>query len=374
MVSLLNDTASEMITPLLPLFLTITLGAAPIVVGFTEGIAEAAASLLKLVSGRLADRGWRHQRLVIGGYGMSNIARPLIALAPVWAVVVCLRLLDRVGKGLRTAPRDALIAAAMESRNLGRAFGFHRAMDHAGAMLGPLCAFLLLAGGLNMQDVFLVSAVPGGLLILLLFLGLPSQASPAAPAVTTPSRWSALEPHLRSLILGTAGLALAAAPEAFLVLWAQQSGVAITWVPLLWAAAHGAKTLVSAPAGILADRIGRLPVLLLGWGSRVAALSVLAVAADGPIVVWTLFLIYATVLALTEGAERALISDLAPAAQKATAFGWYHMLAGLLALPGALIFGALWQWWGKSVAFGCAALLTAVAIGALLTTYRRVER
>jgi len=374
MVSLLNDTASEMITPLLPLFLTISLGASPIVVGFTEGIAEATASLLKLISGRLADRGWRHQRLVIGGYGMSNTARPLIALAPVWAVVVCLRFLDRVGKGLRTAPRDALIAGAMESQNLGRAFGFHRAMDHAGAMLGPLCAFLLLAGGLKMQDVFLVSAVPGGLLILLLFLGLPFQASPVAPAVTTPLRWSALEPRLRGLILGTAGLALAAAPEAFLVLWAQQSGLAITWVPLLWAAAHGAKTLVSAPAGILADRIGRLPVLLLGWGSRVAALSVLAVAADGPIIVWTLFLVYATVLALTEGAERALISDLAPAAQKATAFGWYHMLAGLLALPGALIFGALWQWWGKSVAFGCAALLTAVAIGVLLSRYRRTER
>ena len=115
-------------------------------------------------------------------------------------------------------------------------------------------------------------------------------------------------------------------------------------------------------------------MLLLGWGSRVAALSVLAVAADGPIIVWTLFLVYATVLALTEGAERALISDLAPAAQKATAFGWYHMLAGLLALPGALIFGALWQWWGKTVAFGCAALLTAVAIGVLLTNYRRAER
>lgn len=373
-VSLLNDIASEMITPLLPLFLTLTLGAAPIVVGFTEGMAEAAASLLKLVSGRLADRGWRHQRLVIGGYGISNIARPLIALAPIWAIVVALRFFDRVGKGLRTAPRDALIAGAVNSQRLGRAFGFHRAMDHAGAMLGPLCAFLLLSGGLHMESVFLVSAVPGGMLILLLVLGLPTHTPAVAPATSAPLRWSALEPRLRGLIFATAGLALAAAPEAFLVLWAQQNGVAVAWVPLLWAAAHGAKTLVSAPAGILADRLGRLPILLLGWSCRVATLAALAFAANGPVIVWVLFLVYAAVLALTEGAERALISDLAPAAQKATAFGWYHMLAGLLALPGALFFGALWQWWGKTVAFGCAAILTAIATGALLAAYRRAER
>ncbi|HFQ89029.1 MAG TPA: MFS transporter, partial [Desulfobulbus sp.] len=172
LVSFFNDTASEMITPLLPVFLIATLGAGPAVVGLVEGVAEATASLLKLVSGRMADRGWSHKGLVLGGYSVSNLARPLVGLALGWNLVLLLRFLDRVGKGLRTSPRDALITASTDATRLGRAFGFHRALDNAGAMLGPLCAWAILREGVPMAHVFLWSLVPGILVVCLLGFGL----------------------------------------------------------------------------------------------------------------------------------------------------------------------------------------------------------
>ncbi len=176
LVSLLNDAASEMITPLLPIFLTATLGAGPAIVGLVEGLAEATASILKLVSGRLADRGVPAKSLVVGGYTLSNAMRPLIGLATGWGAVLALRFLDRVGKGIRSAPRDALIAAAAGPEQRGRAFGFHRSMDHAGSVIGPLLAFALLAAHADLKHVFLASALPGALVILLLVFGLPAPA------------------------------------------------------------------------------------------------------------------------------------------------------------------------------------------------------
>ena len=361
LVSFLNDAASDMIAPLLPLFLTATLGAGPAIVGLVEGVAEATASLLKLVSGRLADRGWPPKGLVLGGYALSNAARPLISLALGWGWVLALRFLDRVGKGLRTAPRDALIAAATDPRTRGRAFGWHRALDNAGAMVGPLAAFALLTWEVPLAQVFLWSVVPGVLVILLLVFGLPGQAR--VPVAAPPRlSWSALPPRLRALILAAGTLSLAAAPEAFLVLWAQAQGLAVAWIPLVWAAASGVKALVAAPAGGLSDRWGRLPVLLTGWGARVGVLILLATAQDGTWLVWALFLAYAATLAFTEGAERALVGDFAPARLKATAFGLYHMTVGLLALPGAVLFGGLWQWAGMTTAFLVSAALTLVAM------------
>ena len=172
LASFLNDTASDMIAPLLPIFLTSTLGAGPAVVGLIEGVAEATASLLKLGSGRLADRGWNRKRMVLGGYGISNVARPLIGFALSWGWVLALRFSDRVGKGLRTSPRDALIAVAAEDGRRGRAFGFQRALDNGGAMLGPILAFVLLSAGLPMQQIFFWSVVPGVLVLLALWLWL----------------------------------------------------------------------------------------------------------------------------------------------------------------------------------------------------------
>ncbi len=361
LVSFLNDTASEMITPLLPLFLTVTLGAGPAIVGLVEGVAEATASILKLVSGWLADRGWNSKKLVVGGYTVSNGVRPLIGFALGWGWVMVLRFLDRVGKGIRTAPRDALIASSTDEQVRGRAFGFQRTLDHSGAMLGPLLAFGLLQWGMTMEHVFMASVIPGAALILLLAFGLkvPPKVEPEHP----PARlhWRALDARVKGLVLASGGLALATTPEAFLVLWANQGGITLAWVPLLWAAASGVKALVSGPAGTLSDRFGRLRIVSLGWIARVLLLIAFAWLPDGGMIVWVLFLGYAAALAFTEGAERALLGDFAPAEQQGTVFGLYHLLGGIMALPGALLFGAVWQWLGMSSAFAMAAVLTAIA-------------
>ena len=370
-MSFWNDTASEMLTPLLPLFLTATLGAGPAIVGLVEGFAEATSSVLKYGSGRLADRGWRARRLVLGGYGVSNAARPLLGLATGWGHVLGLRFLDRVGKGVRTAPRDALIAGAVAADRRGRAFGFQRAMDHAGAMVGPIVAFVLLQSGVELQTVFLASLAPGVVVLGLLVFGLPAEPRAVAPAPVSPLRWRGLDRRVRALIIAAGGLALATTPEAFLVLWAVERGLPVAWIPLIWAAASGAKALVAGPAGRLSDRRGRLPIVVAGWGARIAVLLALATAQDGPLVVWLLFIAYGIALATTEAAERALIGDLAPAAQKATAFGLYHLTTGILALPGAVLFGAIWQRFGPAPAFVTAAFLTALAAAALVAIARR---
>jgi MFS family permease len=360
-VSLLNDAASEMITPLLPIFLTATLGAGPAIVGLVEGIAEATASILKLVSGWLADRGWSPKRLVVGGYGASNAARPLIALALSWPFVLLLRFLDRAGKGIRTAPRDALLAGATSQANRGRAFGFHRSMDHAGAVIGPLLAFVLLASGATMRSVFLWSVVPGALVMLLLVLGLPRDASIGPREESARLSWSGLDRSVRSLIVAAGVLAFAAVPEVLVVLWARQQGLALAWIPLLWAAASLGKMLLAYPAGLLTDHVGRVPLLLGGWSLRVAVLLALAMAGAGGPAVWLLFIAYSATLALTEAAEGALIGDRAPETQRGMAYGVYHLACGLFVLPGAALFGALWQGYGSRPAFLFAAALTALA-------------
>ena len=361
LVSFLNDTASEMITPLLPLFLTTTLGAGAAIVGLVEGVAEATASILKLISGYLADRGWNTKKMVVSGYTVSNASRPLIGLAGGWSLVLVLRFLDRVGKGVRTAPRDALIAASTDEQLRGRAFGFHRTLDHSGAMFGPLLAFGLLQWGMTMEHVFMASIVPGAALILLLVFGLkvPPRVKPEHP----PARlhWKGLDARVKGLVLASGGLALATTPEAFLVLWANQGGISVAWVPLLWAAASGVKALVSGPAGALSDRYGRLPIVTIGWTTRVLLLIAFAWLPDEGMTVWGLFLGYAAALAFTEGAERALLGDFAPAEQQGTVFGLYHLLSGLMVLPGAVLFGVVWQWLGMSTAFAMAAVLTTIA-------------
>ena len=375
LVSLLNDTASEMITPLLPVFLTVTLGGGAFVVGLVEGVAEATSSLVKVVSGWLADRGWNAKRLVLGGYSLSNFARPLIGLAGGWATVLALRFVDRIGKGIRTAPRDALIAASVGATQRGRAFGFQRALDHAGAMLGPLLAFVLLQAGLGMRPVFYWSLLPGVAVLALLLFGLPrTSLEGTLPAPASRLQWRELDGRLRGLILAAAGLAFAAVPEVFLVLWATTHGLQLAWVPLIWAAASAAKFAVAGPAGMLSDRWGRLPVVLSGWTTRVLLLLALAVTGTHAALVWAVFVLYAASLSFTEGAERALIGDFAPAGKKATVYGLYHMLSGLLALPGAVLFGALWQWFGEGVAFVTAAVVTAVMAAALLIRARRAVR
>jgi MFS family permease len=365
LVSFLNDTASEMITPLLPLFLTATLGAGPAIVGLVEGLAEATASILKLVSGWLADHGWNARKLIVGGYTVSNTARPLIGFALGWGWVLMLRFLDRVGKGIRTAPRDALIASSTDEHIRGRAFGFQRTLDHSGAMLGPLLAFGLLQWGMTMEHVFMAAIIPGGALILLLVFGLKTPTRVKLEYAPARLHWKGLDARVKGLVLASGGLALATTPEVFLVLWANQGGITVAWVPLLWAAASGVKALVSGPAGALSDRFGRLPIVSIGWITRVWLLIAFAWLPDGGVVVWLLFLGYAAALAFTEGAERALLGDYAPVEQQGTVFGLYHLFSGIMVLPGAVLFGIVWQWLGMSSAFMMAAILTTIAAMAL---------
>jgi len=372
LVSLLNDVASDMIAPLLPLFLATTLGAGAAAIGLIEGVAEATASLLKLWSGRLGDRGLGHKRLAVAGYTLSNALRPLIGLATAWPVVLVLRFGDRVGKGLRTSPRDALLALSVPDNIRGRAFGLHRSMDHAGAMLGPLVASALLAWGLGLRDVFLASVVPGLLAVAVLAVGVREVRRPA-PATLPPLRWSRLPRRLRGLVLAAGGLSLAAVPDAFLVLWLSRDGVSTHWIPLLWALAHGVKALVALPMGRLSDRLGRLPVLIGGWGMRAALLAAMPWFVGRTPEVVALFMLYAAAAASTEGAERALIGDIADPASRGTAFGLYHMLVGLLALPGALWFGTVWQSVNMQTAFSLSAVLTLTATALFARQARRAQ-
>lgn len=370
-ISFLNDAASEMITPLLPVFLTVQLGVGPAAVGLIEGAAEAASSALKLVSGRLVDRGWNAKKLVIGGYAASNSVRPLIGLALSWTWVFGLRFVDRLGKGLRTAPRDGLIAACTRHGDRGFAFGFQRSLDHAGAMVGPLLAFALLALGAEMREVFLYSIVPGVLVILGLVFGLPPSVDAVRPpALSTTLDWRLLDLRLRALVVAAGMLAMATTPEVFLVLWALERGLEILWIPLLWAAASAVKSVFALFGGSSSDRFGWLPVVVAGWGARIIMLLAIAWAGHVTLAIWLLFLAYAASVAVTEGAERALIGDLAPPALRGTAFGLYHMLVGLLALPGALLFGVLWEVFGVTTAFLAAAIFTAVAVVTLIAIAR----
>ena len=370
LVSLLNDAASEMITPLLPIFLTVALGATPAIVGLVEGLAEATASVLKLISGRLADKGWNPKALVVWGYGSSNLARPLIGLALAWPFVMAMRFLDRLGKGLRTAPRDAMIANSVAAPYRGAAFGFHRSMDHAGAVIGPLAAFLVLRQGVEMSNVFLMSIIPGAAVVLLVVFGLP-KVEPQ-PVSNAPLKWSLLDGRLRALIIASGALALATMPEAFLVLWAAGRGIKLEYIPLVWAAASLVKVFVSYLAGAASDKIGRLPIVIAGWSLRVATLLMIAVVDGSELMTWVMFLLFAASLASTEAAERSLIGDAADPLQRGTAYGLYHLVCGLLALPGAILIGAVWQWFGQSVAFVMAGTLTAFAAIALLMISRGI--
>lgn len=369
-VSLLNDAASEMITPLLPVFLTTVLGAGAAVVGLVEGLAAAASSLLNYQAGRLADRGWSARGLVLAGYGLSSLARPAIGLCSTWAPVLGLRFLDRAGKGVRTAPRDALIAASVTAPERGRAFGFHRGMDHVGSIIGPLIAAALIAAGTSMQQVFLLSILPALAMMALLLFGLRGTEAPAPVTPAPRLRWRQLEKRLRALVAAAGLLALAVTPEAFLVLWATENGVALAAVPLLWSAASVVKSAIAYAGGHWSDRLGRIPIVIGGWLARVAALLLLAAVPAAGAGVWALFLLYAAALAVSEGPERALIGDLAPHAQRASAYGLYHLVHGLLALVGSLIFGGIWQLAGSGAAFLWAAGLTVAGAVTMLTLIR----
>jgi MFS family permease len=372
-VSFLTDVSSEMIYPLLPVFLTTVLGANASFIGAIEGAAETTAALLKLASGWWSDRVRKRKPLVVLGYGIATLMRPLVAIAQSAVQVLLIRVADRVGKGIRNAPRDALIAESVDPSIRGKAFGFHRAADHAGGVLGPLIAFAVLTyQWAPIRMVFWLAAIPGVLSFIVLVVFVRDIERPAmAPAGPGPDLSLPLGARFWR-VLGVIFLfTLGNSTDAFLLLRANQLGVAVALAPILWAALHVVKSLSSTPGGALSDRIGRRPTLIMGW--TLYALVYLGFArATAAWHAWALFAVYGVFFGLTEGAERALMADLVIPERRGTAFGWYNLAIGLGALPASLLFGWVWDRAGASAAFLMgASLALAAAIGMLMVVPRR---
>ena len=370
LVSLLTDVSSEMIYPLLPLFLTSILGAGQTFVGLVEGVAESAASLTKLFSGWLSDRRGRRKGLVLSGYTMSSLTRPLVAFALAPWHVLAIRFTDRLGKGLRTSPRDALIAASTDAAMRGRAYGFHRSMDHLGAVAGPALAFGLLALlGERIRTVFLLAAIPGLLSVLILILWVSEIQVNRAPVSKEQDRAGRLDGQLIRFLLVVTLFTLGNSSDAFLLLRAQEVGIAVAHLPLLWMFFHLVKAATGMPGGILSDLRGRRGAIIAGW--LVYALAYLGFGtATQPWQIWILFAFYGLYFGLTEGVERALIADLVPTERQASAFGVYHFCIGIAALPSSLLMGFLYQRFGAGPAFTVGASLAALSALLLLLLLR----
>ena len=357
-VSLLTDVSSEMIFPLLPAFLAARFPAAPLLLGTMEGLSDLVSALLKYRSGLWADRARRLKPLVLLGYGVSSLARPMMAFVTLGWQPLLVRSLDRVGKGVRSSPRDAIIAHSVPEGARGRAFGFHRGMDHAGAAVGALVAMALVALGLRAEQVFLAAAVPGFLALLCIAVvpepvRAPVEDGKGAALVPVPRR---LAYYLVPVVL----FGVANATDAFLLLKLTEEGAPPALLPLAWLMLHLVKAGVSYPAGWLADRLGASRLVLAGWG--LYALSYVALSQvrgiPGTLAVMAFYGLYH---ALAEGAEKSLLTSLVPSAARGRAFGLYNGLTGGASLAAGLLFGAVWTRWGSAPAFLFAGLLAAVS-------------
>jgi MFS family permease len=370
-VSLLTDAASEMIYPLLPLFLSGVLGASASVIGTIEGIAESTASMLKLASGWWSDRAGRRKPFVVAGYGLAALVRPLMGLAQAPWQALAVRVTDRTGKGIRASARDALLADSASPSQRGRAFGFLRAGDNAGAVIGPLVAWVMLElGAVPLRTVFLWAAVPGVLAVVVLVWFVndrPAHGRPAraeSPAALLAGRKLGA-PFWRYLVVLLA-FTLGNSTDAFLLLRASQMGVATALVPILWAAFSLVKALCSTPGGALSDRIGRRPVIVAGW-AVFAVVYLLFGRATAAWHAWALFTAYGVSLGFTESVEKALVADLVPADRRGAAYGWYNFVIGIGALPASVVFGIVWDRVNPAAAFTMgASLVGAAAIGLLI--------
>ncbi|RKZ19486.1 MFS transporter [bacterium] len=370
-VSFLNDAASEIIYPLLPAFLSSVLGAGALVLGVIEGIAETTASILKFLSGYLSDRIRKRKGLVVAGYSLAVFGRPLIGIATSWIHVLLIRFLDRVGKGIRTSPRDALIADSTPPHARGLAYGFHRAMDHLGAVAGPLFAVWMIAGfGMDLRHLFLTAFIPGILALLILFFFVEEKKGegPVRPSWKPGPVSPNFKLYLLSLILFTLGNS----SDAFLLLKAQNTGIRIAFLPLIWVFLHVVKVITSIPGGVISDRIGRRKVMVAG--SLVYALIYLGFGlSDREWHIWLLFALYGIYFGLTEGVEKAFVADLAAKEERGTAFGLYHLCVGLSALPASVVFGYIWQQFGELYAFLFGAVLSFIASFILLAFVKEVN-
>lgn len=363
LVSLLTDIGSEMVVPLLPAFTTVVLGGGAMAVGAIDGLADLVSSVLQVGAGRRTDRTGRRRPFVLLGYALSGLVRPLMAFAGSPWHVVAVRSTDRVGKGLRTAPRESLLAEEATPSTRGKVFGFHRAMDHSGAVLGPLAAILML-GAFNddLRKVFLCTAVPGLLAVAVAFFWVRESRIPAKPAASKAGKWSWVPPKaVRPILLPVAVFTLGASSDMFLLLLAGKKGASLVAICLLWMGLHVVKVLSSLASGPLVDRWGARVSISLGWLVYIAVYAAMAFA-ESEAFILAIFLVYGLFHGLTEGPEKAMVAQLTPPDLKGTCFGWYGLTTGVLALPAGLFFGWLWDAHGQAWAFGSGAAFAAVAL------------
>jgi MFS family permease len=366
-VSFLNDVSTEMIYPLIPVFLTTVLGASAGFVGAIEGAAESTAALLKLATGWWSDRIRRRKPLVVGGYAIAAVLRPFVAVAQTASQVLMIRVGDRIGKGVRNSPRDALLAESVDSSARGRAFGITSAADNAGALLGPLIAFAMLTWWhASLRTVFWFAAIPGIAAVLAAFFGL-KEIERRADA--TDSKHIGLAGNMGGRFWAFLAVifvfTLGNSTDAFLLLRAKDLGVPVALAPILWAVLNAVKALSNIPGGALSDRIGRRPTLIAGW-IVYAIVYFLFARASTSWHAWALFAAYGLYFGLTEGAQLALVADVVPKERRGVAYGWYYLAIGIGALPASLIFGLMWERFGSAFAFSVGAGLSLLsAIGLL---------
>ena len=382
-VTLLNDLSSEVAVRTLPLFLANVLGVKAGIIGLIEGLAESTATLLKVVSGVLADRAGKKKALALWGYGLSGFTKPLLFFATGWPLVLVVRVLDRIGKGIRTAPRDALIADVTAAEDRGRAFGFNKAMDKAGAVAGlVLAAAILYVGGTgqvaltreNYQALVLLSVVPGIASVFVLARWVRERpASPSAQASSVRLAWRGLDGRFRAYLVLLVIFTLGNSSDAFLMLRAQTLGFQPVEIFLLLAAFNLVITLSSTPAGALSDRLGRRGLIVAGWAIYAVIYLGFAVASSAWHV-WALYLGYGLYYGAFQGAASALVADLVPPELRGTAYGLFNGAIGVVALPASLLAGLLWDWYGPPAPFlagGVLALMAAVGMLAVVPQSRR---
>ncbi|MFL5500175.1 MAG: MFS transporter, partial [Gemmatimonadaceae bacterium] len=376
--SLFTDVSTEMIYPLLPIFLAGVLGANASFIGAIEGAAETTASLLKLVSGWWSDNIKSRKPFVVVGYLIASIVRPFTAATHSATQVLAIRLTDRVGKGLRTSPRDALLADSAPADARGLAYGFHAAADNTGAVLGPLIAFLLLklngVGALDssrrlsahdehaIRNVFWLSALPAAIAMLVLIIVVRDvrRKGDEAKHAETPAQGGKLSGRFWMYLTVVLLFTLGNSTDAFLLLRANQLGVPVALAPILWAVLNFVKAATGTYGGQLSDRIGRKPLIVGGWLLYAAVYFAFAWA-GAPWQAWALFAVYGIFYGMTEGTEKALVADIVPTFRRGAAFGWYNLAIGLGALPASLIFGWIWDRSGSASAFAFGASLALIA-------------
>lgn len=374
LTSFLTDVSSEMVFNLLPLYLFNVLGVGTTAIGFIEGLAETSASLVKFVSGWLSDRLRARKKLAVFGYGLSALMKPLLGLAATWPLVLLFRWLERLGKGIRTAPRDALVADSVLKEQRGLAFGIHRTADTAGAAVGLLIAWWVLRQrtgtniGLSAESFYaiaLLSAVPAGLAVIVLAIGAHEVEASDHQRSKPVLKWSGFPKRFRWFLLAVAVFTLGNSADAFLILRAQNLGLSVDRVLLVLLLFNIVYALVSSPAGRLSDKLGRPVLVLAGWGFYALVYLGFALASRSWMVV-ALMAAYGLYYGLTEGSARALVADIVPAEQRGTAYGAYHTIVAALALPASLLAGWLWQGGANWPGFGPWAPFAFGAVLALL--------